>query len=319
MQNLKKYFFELIDPNKTQIKYKLPFIWVFGSGAESIKRIEQIKDPLSPTHKNFRPYNEITSFRAGFIQWSKTISHDIVDNLTVPESYPQWLNFNKYSNLVDFELDIASISQGVIIFSESIGAHTEIGMFSNITELHKNILIIAPEKYIKDDNSSFFNYGAIRKIRENELSEELTNIWSLEDEFIHSYTPEQLNRLFKEISDHFLNIITDAGNPNTKLNCNNRHHRILLLLDLIDLFPSKTKSFYIDIIEGFGISLNTKEITNIITILDLLELISIKNSGNNKLYSIAIKDYVSCINYQANKPKRFERSSFKIEISGKKC
>ena len=58
-------------------------------------------------------------------------------------------------------------------------------MFSNITELHKNILIIAPEKYIKDDNSSFFNYGAIRKIRENELSEELTNIWSLEDEFIH--------------------------------------------------------------------------------------------------------------------------------------
>ncbi|OXS17217.1 hypothetical protein CEB51_08515, partial [Haemophilus influenzae] len=225
MQNLKKYFFELIDPNKTQIKYKLPFIWVFGSGAESIKRIEQIKDPLSPTHENFRPYNEITSFRAGFIQWSKTISHDIVDNLTVPESYPQWLNFNKYSNLVDFELDIASISQGVIIFSESIGAHTEIGMFSNITELHKNILIIAPEKYIKDDNSSFFNYGAIRKIRENELSEELTNIWSLEDEFIHSYTPEQLNRLFKEISDHFLKIITDAGNPNTKLNCNNRHHR----------------------------------------------------------------------------------------------
>lgn len=186
MQNLKKYFFELIDPNKTQIKYKLPFIWVFGSGAESIKRIEQIKDPLSPTHENFRPYNEITSFRAGFIQWSKTTSHDIVDNLTVPESYPQWLNFNKYSNLVDFELDIASISQGVIIFSESIGAHTEIGMFSNITELHKNILIIAPEKYIKDDNSSFFNYGAIRKIRENELSEELTNIWSLEDEFIHT-------------------------------------------------------------------------------------------------------------------------------------
>ncbi|WP_448757238.1 retron St85 family effector protein [Aggregatibacter sp.] len=314
MQNLKKYFFELINPNKTQIKYKLPFIWVFGSGAELIKRIEQIKDKLNPNHKKFSPYKGLNSFRAGFMQWSKIIEHDIVDSLTVPEFYPEWLNFNKYSNLVDFELDIASISQGIIIFSESIGAHTEIGMFSNITELHKNILIIAPEKYIKEENSSFFNYGAIKKIRENELSEDLTNIWSLEKEFFHLYSAKELDKLFKEISDHFLNIITDVGNPNIKLNCDSKHHRILLLLDLIDLFPSKTKSFYQDIIGGFGINLSNKEITNIITTLDLLNLISIKNSGNNKFYSIAIKDYVSCINYQADKPKRFERASFKIEI-----
>ncbi|OOF70199.1 hypothetical protein BKG91_12040, partial [Rodentibacter caecimuris] len=257
-------------------------------------------------------YNSIQSNRAKFIQWSKINKHDISEYLSVPETYPEWLNFNKYSNLVDFELDIVSISLGTIIFSESIGAYTEIGMFSCFPKLHKNILVIAPEKYIKDSCESFFNYGAIRKIKENMLSDELINVWALDSGI--SNDTESYNKLFLDISNHFLDIIT-AKNIKIKFDKKNRYHIILLILDLIDLFPSQTIRFYRIILEKFGIKLVNDVFRKIITILELLELIIIRQSGKNVLYKINPSNlYTSCLNYQADSPKKFERADFKIKI-----
>ncbi|WP_419852085.1 retron St85 family effector protein [Actinobacillus pleuropneumoniae] len=313
MDKAKDIFLETINPEKTQIKGKLPFIWVFGSGGDDIKRIEQIRDPLYPFHPEHIPYHRINSFRAKFIQWSKTSGHVISDRLVVPESYPNWLNFDKYSNLIDFELDISSISQGIIIFSESIGAYTEIGMFSCFTELHKNILILAQEKHINKSNTSFFNYGAIFKINENKISEELDNVWAL-DNSLDSKDKEYWDTLFCNISDHFLDIITDKGNGKMKFNIDNRHHIILLLLDLIDLFPNQTKTFYRKILIAFKINIDNGFLTKIINTLDILELLDTRKSGKNTYFSLKIKDYVSCLDYQADSPKKFERSAFKISM-----
>lgn len=303
-------FLKLINPTKTQIKSKLPFIWVFGSGGDEVLNIEQITHPFNPSHKDFIAYNNVNSYRAKFIQWSKCSGHYISEHLVVPEFYPEWLNFKKYSNLVDFELDISSISQGVIIFSEGIGAYTEIGMFSCFNELHKNILILSQEKYINDNKASFFNYGAIFKINENKISEELNNIWALDNNTSH-YSIETWNNLFTEISDHFLNIITDQNNGKVKFNHNNKHHIILLCLDLIDLFPNQTKSFYKKILKSFDVECDNESINKIIIILELLDLITPKKSGNNTYYSLK-RDYDSCLDYQANSPNRFERSEFKL-------
>ncbi|VTU06208.1 Uncharacterised protein [Actinobacillus indolicus] len=314
MDKAKDTFLELINPAKTQIKGKLPFIWVFGSGGDDIKKIEQIKDPLYPYHTDHVAYKNINSFRAKFIQWSKTSNHYLSDRLVVPESYPNWLNFDKYSNLIDFELDISSISQGVIIFSESVGAYTEIGMFSCFTELHKNLLVIVQEKYINQSNSSFFNYGAIFKINENKISEELDNVWALDNE-LNNKDKDYWDNLFTEISDHFLEIITtDSGK--TRFDYNNKHHKILLFLDLLDLFPNQTKKFYKNILNKFNIEIDNNKLNEIIFILDILELLKIHKSGKNTYFSLNIKDYSSCLDYQADHPKRFERSDFKLTIQG---
>lgn len=313
MEKAKILFLDLINPSKTQIKGKLPFIWVFGSGGDDIKKIEQIKDPLNPDHPDFIPYQGLNSFRSRFIQWSKRIKHEISNSLNVPESYPQWLNFGKYSNLIDFELDITSISQGVIIFSESVGAYTEIGMFSCFSELHKNILVIAEEKYINSSNSSFFNYGAIYKINENRISDDLDNIWALDNQAKHE-GQEFFDKLFSNISDHFLDIITDKEHRKIKLNTENKHHIMLLFLDLIDLFPNQNKTFYKNLLMEFNIDLDSTTFEKIITVLDILEVISIHKSGNNKMYALKISNYVSCIDYQADRPKRFERADFKLKI-----
>lgn len=287
MNKAKDKFISLISPQKTKLISRLPFIWVFGAQGKDSKRSK-------------------------FLHWHLLQSNnDLSKYLKTPEDYPDWLNFNHYSNLVDFELDITAISQAIIIFSESVGAIAEIGMLSCFTELHRNILVIIEEEYVKKENKSFFNLGPIRKIQENMISDDLNNIWVL-----NGYSDEKKqNELFSDISTHVYDLITTKNKKDVRLDTSEKHHIIILLLDIIDLFPNQTKKFYNDILIYFNINISSDEFKRIIDLLYLLELIIIKQSGNNTYY--LLKDpnsYISCINYQAEYPNRFERSAFKISM-----
>ena len=88
----------------------------------------------------------------------------------------------------------------------------------------------------------------------------------------------------------------------------------MLFLDLIDLFPSKPKSFYKNILENFGVDINKINLDKMITTLEILDLISKKLSGNNTYYNIKASNYSSCIKYIADYPNRFERSVFKLNM-----
>ncbi|WP_225757057.1 retron St85 family effector protein [Cardiobacterium sp. Marseille-Q4385] len=305
-------FINMIDPLQTHIKGKLPFIWVFGNGAEQIKRIGCVTDEFHPTHLKFSLYRELSSNRAKFFQWSLYTekSNELTKLIRIPEQYPEWESYrSQYTNLVDFELDVISISQGAIIFSESIGAHVEIGMLSCLTELHQNILIVVDPNYIGDNCHSFFNLGAIEKIRENRL-DNITNVWAFEN--IHNN--EKLSDEFRSISDHMLNIITtDSKMP---LSAKNKSHISLLLLDLIDLFPNNCKLFYRKALEKFEINIQPRELKNILFLLKLLGLITEHPSGKNEKLKTFNEKYLSCINYQKGN-KIFKRADFVIERSKK--
>ncbi len=289
MNKAKDHFISLISPQKTKLISRLPFIWVFGAQGKE-------------------------AMRSKFLDWHLSKSnHDLSKYLRTPEHYPDWLNFNHYSNLVDFEIDITAISQAIIIFSESTGTIAEIGMLSCFTELHKNILIIINEEYIKKETTSFFNLGPIRKIQENMISDELSNIWAL-DGYL---SEEKQNDIFSDISNHVYDLITTRNKQDVKLDISSKHHIIILLLDLIDLFPNQTRKFYTSILTDFEIIISNYEFKKIIDLLHLLELIKIKQSGKNTYYLLKEpENYISCINYQAESPNRFERSDFKINMKG---
>ena len=312
MQEDLNNFFDMIDPSQTHIKGKLPFIWVFGAGAEHVKRIDTITDKLNPGHSEFFLYDELSSNGAKFVQWCYLHyeSNILVQSIRIPEQYPEWDSYrSKYTNLVDFELDIISISQGAIIFSESIGSYVEIGMLSCLTELHQNILIITPSEYIEDDCISFFNLGAISKIRENKL-ENTENIWGFEN----SLNNEKLSNEFKSISEHMLDIITTESK--TIFSAAQKSHISLLLLDLIDLFPRNSKSFYKKALKNFGVEVEKTELDKILSLLKILDLIKERKSGNNEKLEVCTGSYFPCINYKG-KNKTFDRRDFIIERSGK--
>lgn len=276
-------FFGSIQIEKTHIKETLPFVWVFGS-------------------------NENQSFRQKFLNHLAIQSKHLLNQYEISqiEDYPNWIDYNNlYKNLVDFEKDVISISQGVIIFSESVGAFAEIGVFSCFSFLYKNLLIVAKESYVNQNNASFLNFGPILKIKGD--NEESKNIWAMDE---NSLFDDECNK----ISDHFLEMITEPFPQ--QLNIDLERDVILLIIDLIDLFPNKTKSFYEEALKKFFIQTENFNLKKIFRLIQILNVVKSKTSGNNTLYHIAeCYDYKPCIKYTGIINKPFDRAAFKIEMS----
>ena len=90
-ENLDRFFAE-IDILKTRINSKLPFIWVFGAGAEEVKNIGKINHKLNPGHPKFRLYDGLSSYRARFFQWisqEENTNIEIEKYICMPEDYPE--------------------------------------------------------------------------------------------------------------------------------------------------------------------------------------------------------------------------------------
>lgn len=277
-------FFGSIQIEKTHIKETLPFVWVFGSNKEH-------------------------SFRQEFLNQLAIQSNHLLNQYEISqiEDYPNWIDYNNlYKNLVDFEKDVISISQGVIIFSESVGTFAEIGVFSCFPFLYKNLLIVAKESYINQSNASFLNFGPILKIKGD--NEESKNIWAISDD--NSLLPDEC----KKISDHFLEMITEPSSQ--LLTFDLERDVILLIIDLIHLFPNKTKSFYEEALKKFSIRTENFDLKKIFRLIQILNVVKSKSSGNNTLYYIAEHyNYKPCIKYTGMRNKPFDRAAFKIEMS----
>ena len=321
-------FISNIQIDKTRIVGRLPIIWVFGS-CEEIKEINQDHHPKNPYSRDFSLFKDTCSFRGRFIQWLKSHSNDSDHknlimkeyDLNVPENYPEWSNRVRpsYSNLVDFELDIISISQLAIIFSESIGSYVEIGALSCKPLTHQNLLIISPPEYISDDNSSFFNYGAIHKIKSNQISEDSTNIWALPDNWkVWNKDPtnniQHISQHFSEIIDHCMEIITVNNKPQS-LNIEIREHVFLLIIDLLDLFPRQTLLGIQKLLVPFNNHYTKSDLEIMVNCLCILEIIQSQKNGKNTQFSLHKKfKYKSCINYTGTKTKKFDRTDFKLNL-----
>ena len=311
-ENLDRFYAE-IDILKTRINSKLPFIWVFGAGAEEVKNIDNIDHELNPGHPKFRLYDGLSSCRAKFFQWILKNNRNI-NIIRIPEYYPEWVDFRtKYTNLVDFELDIISISYGAIIFSESVGSYVEIGMVACNPEIHKNILVVVPSRYVDDE--SFFTLGAIYKIQENQIDDRNKNVWALDNHLTHPINIDNTTALsneFKEIDEHMWNIININNDSKILFSASNKSHTLLLLLDLIDLFPRNAKRFYSSALERFKVEIPKDEFNKMISLLKILCLIKERKSGNNEKLEISLKSYCPCVNYYNKGKNQFARSDFKI-------
>jgi hypothetical protein len=64
-----------------------------------------------------------------------------------------------YVDLVTFERDIAQLSDLVLLFSESPGSFTELGVFSSYKEIYSKTLVVIQQKYLGKD--SFIAKGPI--------------------------------------------------------------------------------------------------------------------------------------------------------------
>ncbi|EAO3268518.1 hypothetical protein E3I05_22510, partial [Salmonella enterica] len=92
-----------------------------------------------------------TSMRGHFYHYCLDKNKDIADKIILAENFKKYLQNNHYPDLITFEHDVASISSLVVIFLESSGSIAELGVFCNISDVNKKLLIFVPSEEVEGD------------------------------------------------------------------------------------------------------------------------------------------------------------------------
>jgi len=167
------------------------------------------------------------SFRDRLLTYTADNEDDIHNSFVLAESFKDYFKENRYTDLLAFEEDIASLSTLIIILLESPGSLVELGMFCNKPEFYKKLLIVAPQEHIQSEDS-FIYLGPLEYIRKKDNSSVAIYPWP--DSLVSEYDEENINDLCENIKQK-LKLIpkTETFNPEKS------GHIALLIYELIRL------------------------------------------------------------------------------------
>ncbi|HHT8827827.1 TPA: retron St85 family effector protein [Yersinia enterocolitica] len=108
-----------------------------------------------------------SSMRGMFYKYCKENNTRIFNKLLLAEAFKKYLRDSHYPDLISFEKDIANISSLIVIFLESSGSIAELGLFCNLTDINKKLLVIVPENEIEGEKrESFIFLGPLTYLKE---------------------------------------------------------------------------------------------------------------------------------------------------------
>ncbi len=104
------------------------------------------------------------SARNSFLHHLATNNHAIHDSIAIAESFTDWINGTTYSDLIEFEEDIAGISSIIVLILESAGTLAELGLFVANKILKKKVVVFMSHEHYQE--GSFIRLGPIQHIKE---------------------------------------------------------------------------------------------------------------------------------------------------------
>jgi len=134
------------------------------------------------------------TLRKRFIEWANKALPEIV--IILAERAFRETHFHtppEIVNLAKFEALIADISDGVVIFPESVGSFAEVGYFSGIRGIRQKTLIVNDLNYQAKD--SFANLGPIKTIDSDSFLQYALYLDPEDPNFDH--VGERLNRMLE--------------------------------------------------------------------------------------------------------------------------
>jgi hypothetical protein len=274
-------FKRVVVPERTRIESLFPLVLVFGG-------------PTSDVNDKY------SSCRNVFLSWAHDTHYDLVKFLRIPEDYPEWNDFEGYSNLVDFEKDAGCLTRGILLFSESHGALAELGAFCTDEILCERLLIVVANEYY--ETPSFVRLGPVKRIEVKHSEQSIYVASTTNDK--HAFEAE-----VADVGDALRAKVETL--PKTKqFNATETRDQFLLIADLIELFGALTET-EIEILLGF-MSIGAVNIKRMLNQLVLFELICKHREKTNLYYIPPKKQRTPFLKYSANAGAKFERASFKL-------
>jgi hypothetical protein len=277
-----------VDPSKTRLCRLPKIILIFGSGPVGI----------SDEHR-------FSSFRNVFLNWSSENNHPLDPQFRLPESFPEWNNFEGYQNLVDFEREAGALSNAILLFSEGTGALVELGAFCMDEILAERLLVVVNQTHHAAE--SFLVQGPLLKLRGSHSDASVC--------VIESKTPSDFYSEAEIVAEALRSKVDE--NPRTKLFLETRtQDQLLLIADLVELFGAVTETEVIALLEFMGVVLDRRSFRRMAGLLKLFELIFERQQYTQKFLIAphagrqSYMDYTSIQDQRGD--QRFDRTRFKF-------
>lgn len=234
---------------------------------------------------------------------------DLFDSCVIAENFSDYFKDGAYTNLMQFETDIANISTLITICLESPGSLVEFGMFCNHPNIANKLLIFAPSDQTQSADS-FIYLGPITSLR------------ALDNQSVAIYPWPSPGAHYEHIDV----VVSDLRNRLDKLRRTepfdekNSGHIALLIHDIVAISePIKLQEIFwaLTVME-----INTPSERDIIRLLYLLgkmNLVKCEEYSHVKYYYSAKRD-IKRIKFGTTKSgKRFDRDAAFIAIRQSFC
>lgn len=279
-------FLNVVDPGACQLINFPERIWVFGGPCNLDKDA-----PMGSLRDSF---------------WRQTLScglrHSWLANLDRPENYQDWWAFSGYDDLLEFERDACYLARAIVLFSESPGAHAELGALAIDDAILPRLFVVVQSKYLREDSrESFLNLGPINRVHRCGAR---CVIGSGQDKVL----PQDDFEVITEEIAEWLKVPSQSA----VFHPNNPTHRLLLLADLVDLLLVSKISDLQRVTDAFDLKLGKKEIERAATLLDFFGFITLEHRGKEPFLVRRKQTAAPWVNYKAKEGERFDRSRFKV-------
>ncbi|CAI3119274.1 hypothetical protein MWMV16_MWMV16_00311 [Acinetobacter baumannii] len=252
------------------------------------------------------------SLRSYLVDFAKLIKPEI--EIRTAEDFKDYLT--TYDNLLEFEFDIASISDLVVIILESPGALIELGIFIENKSIRNKLVAIQHHDFTSE--LSFINLGPLKSLRDSSESAVLGYNWPLNKEF-DNLDKELLKLICHDIAEHL-------KSPRTKSNFDIRirAHLILFVYELIRCFYPITDKEILSILHLLydHTLISLKKLQKILYLLDKFDLVGTYNLSSEKfLYPLDKSISKVKLSYlssgEGKKPVIFEYVTLRVSLAEK--
>jgi hypothetical protein len=184
--------------------------------------------------------------------------------------------------LLEFETDLAQLTDLVLLFCESEGSLAELGAFAMVDEIRQRTLVVMRDKHYKQD--SFIILGPILALT-NKYGDQIVYVLDDDDINITGSVFGNLNidtlkaRLKQPIEER----LSEAKDPTT-FNRDRSGHVIKLIVGLIQEFGALTLGEIHEMLASMGLEIEVYKINSYLLCAEAVEWISSDKKGANTYY-----------------------------------
>lgn len=187
------------------------------------------------------------------------------------ESYKDW--FQGYSDLSEFETDIAGLSSVVVVILESAGSLAELGLFYAHEHIRTKLFAVVDASYYKED--SFIKHGLLNPLEA--LEKNFVLAFDLPPLRPQDYKDDDIIEILDEIDDFCGNL------PETEpTSSSDQGHVLYFIFEIIKLYNALTSTEVKRYLELAGLKVHDARLKSCMHILKKFELvIEEKKSSQN--------------------------------------